>query len=101
MRKKSNITELSVRELQAKVKGNSTRKIVKDSEIDYSDIPKFSEKDLKKKFKRPGRPLIGKAPRKAISIRIDEFVLERLKKKARKEGVAYQSLINDILKRAI
>ncbi|MFS4458781.1 BrnA antitoxin family protein [Bdellovibrio sp. HCB2-146] len=101
MRKKSNITELSVRELQTRVKGSSTRKVVKDSEIDYSDIPKFTDKELKKKFKRPGRPLVGEAPRKAISIRIDESVLDKIKKKARKEGIAYQSLINDILKRAV
>ncbi|MBO9668137.1 MAG: BrnA antitoxin family protein [Bdellovibrio sp.] len=73
---------------------------VKDSEIDYSDIPKFSRKDLEK-FVRTGRPLVGSSPRKAISIRIEEDVLMKLKKKAKKQGVAYQSLINEILKKAV
>jgi predicted DNA binding CopG/RHH family protein len=70
----------------------------KHSEIDYSDIPEQTDADLKK-FKRVGRPLIGEAPRIPISIRIDEDVLESIKKKAKKKGVPYQSLINEILKK--
>lgn len=34
----------------------------------------------------------------AISIRIDPAVLERVKKKAKKRGIGYQTLINEALK---
>ncbi|NJN99326.1 MAG: BrnA antitoxin family protein [Anaerolineales bacterium] len=47
------------------------------------------------------RPLIGSAPRKDIHIRLDREVLEKLKAKAKKKGVKYQSLINEILKKAV
>jgi uncharacterized protein (DUF4415 family) len=73
---------------------------LKDSEIGFSDIPELTDQQLSQ-FKRRGRPVIGESPRRAISIRIDENVLERLKSKAKKTGVAYQSLINDILKKAV
>lgn len=98
MKKKS--IELSARELQTKMKEKSTSRKIKDSEIDYSEIPEFSVKDLKK-FKRVGRPIVGESPRRAISVRIEEDVLERLKSKAEKAGVGYQSLINEILKKAV
>ncbi|QLY27065.1 BrnA antitoxin family protein [Bdellovibrio sp. KM01] len=75
-------------------------RIVKDSEIDYSDIPALTDEQLKK-LKPLGRPLISGFPRKAISIRIDEDVLSKIKKKAKKQGIPYQSLINDILKKAV
>ena len=73
---------------------------IKDSEIDYSDIPALTDKELSK-FKRRGRPVIGESPRKAISIRIDQQTLKKLKLKAKKTGIAYQSLINEILKKAV
>lgn len=82
------------------MKEKSTGRKIKDSEIDYSDIPKFSAADLKK-FKRVGRPLVGESPRKSISVRIEQDVLEKLKSKAEKAGVGYQSLINEILKKAV
>ena len=100
MKKKSNITVLSVQELLERRKEIRIGRVVKDSEIDYSDIPKFSKEQLAQ-FKRTGRPVIGESRRKAISIRIEETTLKKLKAKAKKEGVAYQSLINDILKKAI
>jgi len=83
-----------------RAKEKSTNKKIKDSEIDYSEIPKFSAKDLKN-FKRVGRLIVGEPPRRAISVRIEEDILEKLKNKAEKAGVGYQSLINDILKKAI
>ncbi len=46
MKKRSNITELSVQELRAKSKEISIARKVKDSDIDYSDIPKFTKKQL-------------------------------------------------------
>lgn len=98
MKKKS--IELSAQELQTKMKRKSIHKKSDNVHIDYSDIPKFTAKQLKK-FKRVGRPLVGDSPRVAISVRIDEEVLSRLKNKAEKEGVGYQSLINEILKKAV
>ena len=58
---------------------SKSRKI-RDTEVDYSDIPELSDEQLAK-FKRRGRPVIGDTPRKAISIRIDESVLKKLKSK--------------------
>ncbi len=72
----------------------------RDEEIDFSDIPELTPSQLKK-ARRVGRPLIGSAPRKDIHIRLDPEVLEKLKAKAKKKGVKYQSLINDILKKAV
>ena len=71
-----------------------------DDEIDFSDIPELTEEQLRG-AKRVGRPLLGFAPRKEIHIRIDPEVLENLKKQAKKKGVRYQSLINQILKKAV
>ena len=80
--------------------GKSKNLKTKDADIDFSDIPELTDEQLSK-FKRRGRPVIGDGPRKAISIRIDENVLDKLKSKAKRTGVAYQSLINEILKKAI
>jgi uncharacterized protein (DUF4415 family) len=68
--------------------------------IDYSDIPALSDEQLRR-MKRVGRPPIGRSPRKAVSLRLDPDVLDRLKAKAAKRGLPYQSLINDILARAV
>jgi uncharacterized protein (DUF4415 family) len=98
MKKKSIAS--SALELRTKKKAKSTRSKVKKSKIDYSDIPALSDVDLKK-FKRVGRPLVGESPRQAVSVRIETEVLSKLKLKAHKEGIGYQSLINKILKRAV
>ena len=98
MKKKSIAS--SAQELLTRRNGKSTHRKVKDSEIDYSDIPALNASDLKK-FKRAGRPLVGESPRKAISVRIETDVLLKLKEKAHKAGIGYQSLINEILKRAV
>lgn len=100
MKKKSSTIELSAQELRTKVKGARIARAVKDSDIDYSDIPIFSSGQIAQ-FRKVGRPVVGETPRKAISIRIEEGVLKKLKAKAKKQGVAYQSLINDILKKAV
>ena len=98
MKKKS--TELSAQELLIKRKNKSTSRKIKDSKIDYTDIPEFSDADLKK-FKRVGRPLVGESPRQAISVRIETDVLSKIKDQAKKSGIGYQSLINEILKKAV
>ncbi|MEK2687635.1 BrnA antitoxin family protein [Bdellovibrio sp. GT3] len=99
-KKKSNIVELSMQEVLVRAKKIGIPREVKDEDIDYSDMPELTPEQLDRMV-RPGRPLISFFPRKAISIRIDEEVLNKLKKKAKKQGIPYQSLINEILKKAV
>jgi uncharacterized protein (DUF4415 family) len=68
--------------------------------IDFSDIPELSDEQLAS-MRRVGRPPLGRAARTPISIRVDSEVLSRPKATAAKRGVPYQSLINDILARAM
>lgn len=100
MRKKS--IELSADDLRAKLKEKPMpkRRQSKDEEIDFSDIPELTAEWLKN-AKRVGRPLLGSAPRKDIHIRLDPDVLNKIKKQAKKRGMKYQSLINEILKKAV
>jgi uncharacterized protein (DUF4415 family) len=48
-------------------------------------------------MRRVGRPALGDEPRKLIAIRLDPKVLGWLRKTAQKKGLAYQSLVNQIL----
>ena len=48
------------------------------------------------RLRRPGRPPAGGTTKKAISLRIDADILERL----RATGAGWQSRINDILRKA-
>lgn len=64
--------------------------------IDFSDIPEASTEQLGA-MRRVGRPPLGKAPRQLIAIRLDTGVLEQFRKAARRKGVGYQTLINDVL----
>jgi predicted DNA binding CopG/RHH family protein len=71
-------------------------KSIPDEQIDFSDIPEFTDEELAQ-FRPLGRPLLGMHPRKIIAIRIDPGVLEAIKKEALEKGLRYQSLINTIL----
>ncbi len=64
--------------------------------IDFSDIPD-SSRDQLKAMRRVGRPPLGVEPRQLIAIRVDAGVLDRFRKEAKRRGVGYQSLINDVL----
>ena len=64
--------------------------------IDFTDIPEASSVQLRA-MRRVGRPPIGDAPRQLIAIRVDAGVLEQFRKAARRKGVGYQTLINDVL----
>ena len=68
--------------------------------IDFTDIPELSDEQLAS-MRRVGRPPLGRSARTAISVRVDPEVLSRLKVTAAKLGIPYQSLINDILARAM
>lgn len=94
------IVEYSLRELLTKKRDYPVRH-VKDSEIDYSDIPALSDEQLKNMKPVTGRPWLGESPRVPISVRIESDVLKGLKKKAKKMKIGYQTLINEILKKAV
>lgn len=99
---KRKFIELSADELLTRLKERPMRKRcqLEDELINFSDIPATSPGQLKK-ARRVGRPLLGSAPRTGVHIRLDPDVLRKLKEKAKKAGVRYQSLINEILKKAI
>jgi len=71
-------------------------KNTKSKKIDFSDIPKLSDKQLSP-MRRVGRPTVGDEPRRLIAIRLDARVLRWLSKTAEKKGLPYQSLVNKIL----
>ncbi|MET0851510.1 MAG: BrnA antitoxin family protein [Candidatus Rokuibacteriota bacterium] len=64
--------------------------------IEFSDIPEASAAQLRA-MRRVGRPPLGIAARRLIAIRIDPQVLEAVRQEARRRGLGYQSLINDLL----
>jgi uncharacterized protein (DUF4415 family) len=64
--------------------------------IDFSDIPEASPAQLGLR-RRVGRPPLGAAARRLIAIRIDPQVLDAVRREARRRGLGYQSLINDLL----
>ncbi len=64
--------------------------------IDFSDIPEVSDAQLRA-MRRVGRPPLGAAARRLIAIRIDPQVLGAIRREAKRRGLGYQSLINDLL----
>ena len=64
--------------------------------IDFSDISDSSPEQLKA-MRRVGRPPLGDEARRLIAIRLDATVLARFRREARRRGVGYQTLINDVL----
>jgi uncharacterized protein (DUF4415 family) len=64
--------------------------------IDFSDIPEASPAQLRA-MRRVGRPPLGAAARRLIAIRIDPQVLDAVRREAKRRGLGYQSLINDLL----
>ena len=62
--------------------------LIKEKEIDYSDIP-----ELDKNFWDNVKPVYPKE-KKAISIRLDHDIIDFFKK----EGRGYQSKINNVLR---
>lgn len=64
--------------------------------IDFSDIPEASPAQLQA-MRRVGRPPLGTAARRLIAIRIDPQVLDAVRREAKRRGLGYQSLINDLL----
>src|SRR4051812_3614914 len=100
--KKRRSTTVRITLEEAKARLHRKEKIVvrqpDGTEIDFSDIPELTDEQLRS-MKRvgPGRPPFGDAPRKMISIKLDQDLLADLKLEAEKSGKAYQSLIHEIL----
>jgi uncharacterized protein (DUF4415 family) len=97
-------TQMTLNEAKSRLsaKKHSSRPIIKDEDIDFSDVPELSNLQLKSMRRSgPGRPPLGDEPRKMISIKLDTKLLLQLKVEAKKEGKPYQSLIHDILQRYI
>ena len=83
----------SVRGRRAVESGRPTRR---RRGIDFSEIPEVSPGQLKA-MRRVGRPPLGAEPRRLIAIRIDPQVLDAVRREAKRRGLGYQSLINDLL----
>ena len=66
--------------------------------IDFSDIPEISRTQLRA-MRRVGRPPLGAATRRLVSIRVDAQVLDYFRKEAAERGVGYQTLIHEVLAR--
>jgi uncharacterized protein (DUF4415 family) len=64
--------------------------------IDFSEIPDSSSEQLKA-MRRVGRPPIGDEARRLIAIRVDAIVLSEFRREARRRGIGYQTLINEVL----
>jgi uncharacterized protein (DUF4415 family) len=71
---------------------------IRDSEIDFSDIPESTEAELKR-ARRVGRPASDHA-KQLIAIRIDPRLLTKLRRLAAKQSKPYQTFIHELLERA-
>ena len=86
----------SLRVLRAHAKGKRLPQ-PPDQEIDFSDAPDLTDTQLSQMRRlHGGRPPIGRAPRPAISLRVDPDVLEVF----RRTGKGWQSRMSDALRRA-
>jgi uncharacterized protein (DUF4415 family) len=74
-------------------------KRIPDSQIDFSDIPESTDEELRR-ARRIGRPKTGRPPRQLIAIRIDPFLLKRLRALAAKQKKPYQTFIHELLEQA-
>ena len=70
-----------------------------DSEIDFSDIPEFTDAELARA--RPvGRPRL-KNPKKLMAIRLSPKLIDDLRKLAKKRRRPYQTLLHELLEAAV
>ncbi len=70
-----------------------------DSRIDFSDIPESTDDELKS-AKRVGRPATGNA-KQLIAIRLHPKLLSSLRKMAGQRSLPYQTLIHQLLTKAV
>ncbi len=72
---------------------------IPDREIDFSDIPESTDAELRQ-ARRVGRPK-SKYAKQLIAIRVDPRLLAQLQKLATKRHKPYQTLMHELLERAI
>ncbi len=70
-----------------------------DLQIDFSDSPELSIEQLKR-MRPVGRPVTGMA-KQLIAIRLSPSLLAALRKMAARQGKPYQTLIHELLEKAI
>ena len=71
---------------------------IPDSQIDFSGIPEASDEELRP-MRQVGRPKSGMA-KQLIAIRLLPRLLSTWRRKAAKQGKAYQTLIHELLEKA-
>jgi uncharacterized protein (DUF4415 family) len=86
----------SASSVHARRAGKSGQPTRRRTEIDFSEIPEASPAQLRV-MRRVGRPTLGAEARRLIAIRIDPQVLDAVRREAKRRGLGYQSLINDLL----
>jgi predicted DNA binding CopG/RHH family protein len=74
-------------------------KYIPDSEIDFSDTPESTDEELKS-ARRVGRPSTGKA-KQLIAFRMSPRLLSDLRRIASKQDKPYQTLMHEILEKAL
>ena len=94
------MAKVSVSSARAGRVGRSGRRMRGRPRIDFSEIPEASPAQLRA-MRRVGRPPLGVEARRLIAIRIDPQVLEAVRREAKRRGLGYQSLINDLLAKYI
>jgi uncharacterized protein (DUF4415 family) len=72
---------------------------IPDNQIDFSDIPQSTDEELRR-ARRVGRPKTGRPARQLIAIRIDPYLLQRLRALAAKQKKPYQTFIHELLEQA-
>ncbi len=70
-----------------------------DNRLDLSDIPEATDEQLRR-ARRVGRPVTGNA-KQLIAIRIAPRLLAQLRRLAAKQSKPYQTLIHELLERAV
>jgi predicted DNA binding CopG/RHH family protein len=70
-----------------------------DSRIDFSDIPEATDAQLKR-MRRVGRPSSGMV-KQLIAIRLSPSLLNQLRKMAAKQQKPSQTLIHELLEKAV
>src|ERR1700674_354162 len=80
-------------------RARKSAKPMRDDRIDFSDIRQSTDEELSR-ARRVGRPKSGNA-KQLIAIRISPRLLAQLRRLAAKRGKPYQTLIHELLEKAV
>jgi predicted DNA binding CopG/RHH family protein len=72
---------------------------MRDAKIDFSDIPELSDAQLHN-ARRVGRPKSNN-PKQLIAVRLSPALLAALKKLAKRRKKPYQTLMHELLEKAV